>query len=300
MKVKFDIVGKRMWWYILSALVIIPGLISMATQGFNLGIDFTGGTLMDLKFSRPVTVAEVREALVPFGLENSTIQTASEENTQGPQQAVLLRTKVLDETERKAVLDGLAEKVAPFDILRVEKVGAVIGGELTNMALLAIALSSLGIVIYVSWRFEYKFAVSALLALFHDILVVMGAFSLMQKEIDSTFVAAVLTILGYSINDTIVIFDRIRENLKTHKRGESIEEMVNHSIWQTMARSIYTVLTVVMATLALYLFGGETTKNFSLALLIGFISGAYSSVFNASQIWVSWKLWEQRLRKATA
>lgn len=297
---KYDIVGKRTWWFILSALVIVPGIISMALQGFNLGIDFTGGTLMDLKFSRPVSVAEVRQALAPYGLENSTIQTSSEGTEQGPQQAVLIRTKILNEEERRAALAGLAEKVAPFDILRIEKVGAVIGQELAWMAIIALLVTSLGIVAYVSWRFEYKFAVAAVVALLHDILLVMGAFSLMQKEIDSSFVAAILTILGYSINDTIVIFDRIRENLKSFKKNQSIEELVNTSIWQTMARSIYTVLTVVMATLSLYLFGGETTKNFALALLIGFISGAYSSMFNASQIWVAWKEWEQRKRKATA
>lgn len=297
---KFDFVGKRIWWFLLSGLVIVPGIISMIMQGFNLGIDFTGGTLLDLKFSRPVAVSEVREALVPFGLENSTIQTSSAEGgEQGPQQGVLIRTKVLNEEERRDVLAGIAEKVAPFEILRIEKVGAVIGEELTRTALIALLLTSLGIVAYVSWRFEYKFAVAAIVALFHDILVVLGAFSLLQKEVDSTFVAAILTILGYSINDTIVIFDRIRENLRTFKRSDSVAELVNRSIYQTIARSIYTVLTVVMATLSLYLFGGETTKNFALALLIGFISGAYSSIFNASQIWVIWKEIEQR-KRATA
>jgi preprotein translocase subunit SecF len=296
----FNIVKSRMLWFAISALLIIPGLISMFVQGFNLGIDFTGGTLLDLKFSRPVTVAEVREGLTPFGLEHSTIQTSAEGNTQGPQQAVLIRTKVLNEEERRTALAGLAQSVAPFEILRVEKVGAVVGEELTRMAVIALLITSLGIVAYVSWRFEYKFAVAAVVALLHDILLVMGIFSLLHKEIDSSFVAAILTILGYSINDTIVIFDRIRENLKTFKKGQSYEELVNRSIWQSMGRSIYTVLTVVMATLSLYLFGGETTKNFALALLIGFVSGAYSSIFNASQIWVTWKEWEQKKRRAVA
>lgn len=296
---KFDFVGKRMWWFILSGLIIFPGLASMVMQGFNLGIDFTGGTILDLKFARPVTVIEIREALTPFGLDNSTIQISSQGGAQETGQSVLIRTKILNEQERPLVLEGLA-KIAPFETLRIEKVGAVIGDELTKMALLALLLTSIGIVIYVSWRFEYKFAVAALIALLHDILVVMGAFSLLQKEIDSTFVAAILTILGFSINDTIVIFDRIRENLRTFKRNDSVEELVNNSISQTLTRSIYTVLTVVMATLSLYLFGGETTKSFALALLIGFISGAYSSIFNASQIWVVWKEWEQRSRRATA
>jgi preprotein translocase subunit SecF len=291
---KFNIIKRKYMWFALSALLILPGIISIIVQGFNLGIDFTGGTLMDLKFSRPVTVAEVRNTLVPYGLENSTIQTVAAENTQGPQQAVLIRTKVLNEEERRAVLAGLAQSVAPFEILRIEKVGAVVGDELTRMAVISLFITSLGIVAYVSWRFEYKFAICALIALFHDVFVVLGVFSLLQIEIDSSFIAAILTILGYSINDTIVIFDRIRENLRTFKKGQSFEELANTSIWQTMARSIYTVLTVVMATLSLYLFGGETTKNFAFALLIGFISGAYSSIFNASPIWVTWKEWELR------
>jgi len=297
---KLNIIGTRKWWFALSALVLLPGLISMFLQGFNLGIDFTGGTLMDLQFSRPVTVSEVRQGLTPHGLEHSTIQTAADESSQGPQRAVLIRTKVLSEEERRVVLNDLAQSVAPFEILRVEKVGATMGNELIMNALIALLITAIGIIAYVSWRFEYKFAVAAVVALFHDVILVMGIFSLLQKEIDSSFVAAILTILGYSINDTIVIFDRIRENLKTFKKGQSFEEMVNNSISQTLARSIYTVLTVVMATAALYVFGGETTKNFALALLIGFVSGAYSSIFNASPIWVAWKEWEQGKRKAAA
>lgn len=297
---KLNIIATRKWWFALSALVLLPGLLSIFLQGFNLGIDFTGGTLLDLKFSRPVTVAEVRQGLTPHGLDNSIIQTAADESAQGAQKAVLIRTKVLSEEERRIVLNDLAQSVAPFEVLRVEKVGAVIGEELTKNAVYALLFASLGIIAYVSWRFEYRFAVAAIVALFHDIVLVLGIFSLLQKEIDSSFVAAILTILGYSINDTIVIFDRIRENLKTLKKGQSFEGMVNNSISQTLARSIYTVLTVVMATAALYWFGGETTKNFSLALLIGFVSGAYSSIFNASPIWVAWKEWEQGKRSASA
>lgn len=297
---QYDVVGTRTWWFSLSALLVLLSLISIAVQSFNFGIDFTGGTLMDLKFSRPVSVAEVRDALTPFGLENSTIQISSVDTAQTPQQAVLIRSKVLNEDERRATLAGLAEKVAPFDILRIENVGAVIGGELARTALLALAIATLGLIAYVGWRFEYKFAIAGVAAVFHDILIVLGIFSFLQKEIDGSFVAAILTILGYSINNTIVIFDRIRENLKSFKKNQSIEELVNTSIWQTMARSIYTALMVIMVTVALYLFGGETTKNFALALLIGFIGGAYSSIFIASQLWVAWKKWEQNSRKAPA
>ena len=288
MTVKFDIIKRRYWWFLFSALIIVPGLISIAVQGFNLGIDFTGGTLLDLKFDRPVSVHEVREVLKDYQLENSTIQLAGSGQTDQAQN-VFIRTKVLTEDERKALSNDLRSKVGQFDVLRVEKVGAIIGSELTRQAVIALVVSWILMIIYITWRFEFKFAVSGIIALVHDIVLVLGVFSILQKEIDATFVAAILTIVGYSINDTIVIFDRIRENLKTHRRSESFANMVNRSIWQVMTRSIYTVLTVLVAVVALYLFGGETTKNFSLALLIGITSGCYSSIFNASPIWVTWK-----------
>ncbi|EAX46765.1 protein-export membrane protein SecF [Thermosinus carboxydivorans Nor1] len=293
---KFDIIGKRYWWFALSALVIIPGLVSMAVQGFNLGIDFTGGTLLDMKFARPVTVAEVRDVLKDYHLENSTIQLATVAAQTEASPNVFIRTQVLGEEERRAVLSGLEQKLGKFDILRIEKVGAVIGSELTRQAVLAVAAASVLMVLYITYRFEFKFAISGIIALLHDVLVVLGVFSLLQKEVDASFVAAILTIIGYSINDTIVIFDRIRENLKTHRKSESLAELVNRSIWQTMTRSIYTVLTVLFAALSLYFFGGETTKNFALALIIGITSGAYSSIFNASPIWVTWKEIEERRR----
>ncbi|MCX7971558.1 MAG: protein translocase subunit SecF, partial [Negativicutes bacterium] len=188
--------------------------------------------------------------------------------------------------------------IGDFSLLRSEKVGAVIGSELTRQAVIAVLVAAVLMIVYINFRFEFKFAISAIIALFHDVLLVMGVFSLLRIEVDSSFVAAVLTILGYSINDTIVIFDRIRENLKTHRRDESFADMVNRSIWQVMTRSIYTVLTVVMATAALLFFGGATTRNFALALLIGFISGCYSSIFNASPIWVTWKEWAEKKRIA--
>ncbi len=294
---KFDIIGKRYWFFLLSALVIIPGIISMGVQGFNLGIDFTGGTLLDLKFQQPVTVAQVREVLKDYHLENSTIQLAVGSETESSQN-VFVRTPVLAEEVRKDVLTGMNNKLGAFDILRIEKVGAVIGSELTKNALIALIVSWILMIGYITYRFEFKFAVSGIAALLHDILFVLGVFSILQKEIDASFVAAILTIVGYSINDTIVIFDRIRENLKTHRKSESFTDLVNRSIWQTMTRSIYTVLTVLFATASLYFFGGETTKNFSLALLIGISSGAYSSIFNASPIWVTWKEYEERKRLA--
>ena len=292
---KFDIIDKRYWWFLLSFLILIPGLISMAVQGFNLGIDFTGGTLLDLKFAKPVSVLEVRDVLKDYKMENSTIQLAISDNVETGNN-VFIRTHVLSEDERRAVLQDLEQKLGTFEVLRVEKVGATIGAELTRQAIIALVVSWLLVIAYITYRFEFKFAVSGILALVHDIFIVLGIFSLLQKEIDATFVAALLTIVGYSISDTIVIFDRIRENLKTHRKTESIHDLVDRSIWQTMTRSIYTVCTVLFATIALYIFGGEATKNFSLALLIGFTSGCYSSIFNASPIWVTWKEYEERQR----
>ena len=292
---KFSIIAHRNWFFAFSLLLILVSLASLATQGLNLGIDFTGGTLIDLKFAKPVSVAEVRDVLKDYKLENSVVQLAATEKTDAAPN-VLIRTHVLSEAERKSVLEGFTAKLGKFDIMRIEKVGATIGSELTREAIIALLLSWLMMIAYISNRFEFRFGVAGILSLVHDVLIVLGVFSILRKEIDASFVAALLTIVGYSINDTIVIFDRIRENLKAMKKGETLPEMVDRSIWQTMTRSIYTVLTVLFATGSLYFLGGETTKNFSLALLIGFVSGTYSSIFNASPIWVLWKQRDERKR----
>ena len=292
---KFSIIAHRNWFFAFSLLLILVSLASLATQGLNLGIDFTGGTLIDLKFAKPVSVAEVRDVLKDYKLENSVVQLAATEKTDAAPN-VLIRTHVLSEAERKSVLEGFTAKLGKFDIMRIEKVGATIGSELTREAIIALLLSWLMMIAYISYRFEFRFGVAGILSLVHDVLIVLGVFSILRKEIDASFVAALLTIVGYSINDTIVIFDRIRENLKAMKKGETLPEMVDRSIWQTMTRSIYTVLTVLFATGSLYFLGGETTKNFSLALLIGFVSVTYSSIFNASPIWVLWKQRDERKR----
>ncbi len=295
---KFDFIARRYWWFALSALIMIFSIISMAVQGFNLGIDFTGGTLLDLKFAQPVTVSQVRDALKDYHLEGSTIQLAAGTKTEISQN-VFIRTHVLTEDERAAALQGLKQKVGDFEVLRIEKVGAVIGSELTRQAIIALVVSWLLMIAYISYRFDFKFGVSAVIALIHDVVVVLGVFSLLRLEVDASFVAAILTIVGYSINDTIVIFDRIRENLKTHRKSESLQELVNRSIWQTMTRSIYTVITVLFCSVALYLFGGETTKNFALALTVGFVTGVYSSICTASPLWVTLKEIDERRRVAS-
>ncbi|MBQ1941481.1 MAG: protein translocase subunit SecF [Selenomonadaceae bacterium] len=283
----FDIMGRSKIWFVLSLLIIIPGIFCMFTKGFNFGIDFTGGTIMDLRFDNQVTLTQVREVMKSYNLDNATIQLSGEASNIEASADVMIRTADLEENERKEIMDSLREQVGPYTVLREEKVGSTIGGELITDAVMATVLSWVLIVIYVSYRFEWRFGLSAILALVHDILIVLSVFSFTQKQVDSSFVAAVLTIIGYSINDTIVIFDRIRENMKLHyRKGGDLNELSNRSIYQTLTRSMYTVLTCLFTTFALYFFGGDTTKDFAFALLIGFFSGCYSSIFIASPMWV--------------
>jgi preprotein translocase subunit SecF len=291
---KFDIAGRAKIWFIISLLIIIPGLISMVTRGFNFGIDFTGGTIIDLKFEQPVTLSAVRDSLRPFGLDGATIQLSGDTSDVESSNNVMIRTVDLEENQRKEVMAGIKSSVGNYEVLREEKVGATIGGELIFNAVMALVISWVLIILYIAYRFEFKFGIAAILALIHDILIVLAIFSFTQKQIDSSFVAALLTIVGYSINDTIVIFDRIRENLKLHfRRGAELAGIVNRSVYQTLTRSFYTVFTCLFTTLALYFFGGDTTKDFAFALTIGFISGCYSSIFIAGPLWLTLKNWKK-------
>lgn len=296
---RFDIIGKRKIWYAISSLLIIASLFFMVTRGFNMGIDFTGGTIMDLRFEKAVNINDVRAVLNEYNLSNSTIQLSGESSSSTESENVMIRTVDLEEQERKEVMTGLIDKLGAYQVLREEKVGATMGTELIMNAIYATIISWLLIIAYVSYRFEFKFGISAVLGLVHNVIIVLGAFALTQRQIDSSFVAALLTIIGYSINDTIVIFDRIRENLKLHfRKNGDIVELVNTSIYQTMTRSIYTVSTVLFATFALYFFGGDTTKDFAFALLIGFFCGAYTSIFIASPLWVTFRRYSDKKRLA--
>lgn len=296
---RFDIIGKRKIWYTISSLLIIASLFFMVTRGFNMGIDFTGGTIMDLRFEKAVNINDVRAVLNEYNLSNSTIQLSGESSSSTESENVMIRTVDLEEQERKEVMAGLTDKLGAYQVLREEKVGATMGTELIMNAIYATIISWLLIIAYVSYRFEFKFGISAVLGLAHNVIIVLGAFALTQRQIDSSFVAALLTIIGYSINDTIVIFDRIRENLKLHfRKNGDIVELVNTSIYQTMTRSIYTVSTVLFATFALYFFGGDTTKDFAFALLIGFFCGAYTSIFIASPLWVTFRRYSDKKRLA--
>lgn len=297
----FDIIGHRKWFFCLSAAIIIAGIVCMLVKGFNFGIDFTGGTIIDMKFEQPVTIEQVRGSLAKYGLEDSTIQLSGQSSDVHESDTVMVRTKDLEENQRKEIMAAIRSDVGDYQVLREEKVGATIGGELIEKACLALVISWALIIAYVAYRFEFKFGVSAVLALIHDILIVLSVFSLTQRQVDSSFIAALLTIVGYSINDTIVIFDRIRENLKLHfRKNGNINRLVNVSIYQTLTRSLYTVFTVLFTTFALYFFGGETTKDFAFALLVGFGVGCYSSIFIASPLWVTFRNWSEKKRQTKA
>ena len=286
-KIRFDIMKYSKLWFAISIAITVLGLFCMFTKGFNFGIDFTGGTIIDMRFERQVTLTEIRDVLKGYDLDNATIQLSGEASNVEASEDVMIRTVDLEEDQRKAIMSSLNDKVGPYTVLREEKVGATIGGELITDAVMATVISWILIIMYVSYRFEWRFGVSAILALIHDILIVLTIFSFTQKQVDSSFVAAILTIVGYSINDTIVIFDRIRENQRLHfRKGGDLNELANRSIYQTLTRSLYTVFTVLFTTFALYFFGGDTTKDFSFALLVGFSCGSYSSIFIASPLWV--------------
>ena len=281
----FSIVKNYKIFFSITIIFLLIGFGYIVTRGFNLGIDFTGGSIVDLTFENPVNVAQVRDVLKEHDMGNSIIQL---ENSDGKTEAnsVLIRTGVVEDTELRATMNDLQSKLGNYQIQRVEQVGATIGSELVQQAAMAIVLSWVLMIAYITFRFEFKFAIAAIIALIIDVLVVLSYFSLFQMEMDSSFVAALLTVVGYSVNGTIVIFDRIRENLKIHRRSESLGEMVDNSIWQCMTRTIYTVATSLFAIVSIFLFGGETIHNFSFAMLVGFASGAYTSIFLAGPMWM--------------
>jgi len=290
----FNIMKRRYWWFALSLIVLIPGIISLFMQGLNLGIDFKGGSMLDIKFNKAVTQAAITDTMKSVGLEGP-VQLSDGDTS------ALIRTEALEEEKRNELLAALETNVGEYDkdALGDDKVGPAMGQELTRNALWAL-LIAIGLMIgYITIRFQFVFAISAIIALLHDVLVVVGVFSLFQWEIDSTFVAAILTVFGYSINDTVIIFDRIRENETKMKRADSYEDMVDKSVWQTMRRSINTSITVLIALLSLFILGGGSTKLFSLAMLIGVFIGAYSSIFIASPILLEMKKRMKKSRKGS-
>ena len=287
---RFNIVKHRKWWFTLSSVLVAASLISIFMYGFNFGIDYTGGTILDLRFSRPVTVAEVRDVVdsSQMNLESSVIQLSGVTDQESSQD-VMIRMRNLSSDESGALAAALNQKLGGAEVKRTESVGAVIGAEVTKNAVMSLAVAFLALAAYISFRFEYKIAISALVSILHDLIMVLGVFSFFQLEIDSSFLAAVLTVVGYSMNEAVVIFDRVRENTRTHRRTDTYEQLAADSIAQSIHRSLYTLTTVLLACGSLHFFGGESTKNFSLVMLIGFISGAYSSICVDTSLWVVWK-----------
>lgn len=285
----FDFVGKRKYWFMLSALLLTLAIGSFVYNGvvhgkiMNFGIDFTGGTMVSLRFPGPVSLKEVREVLAEHNLEQSVLQKSGKND-------IYIRTGVIERDLRVKVVEELKDRFGEVELLEADTIGPVIGKELSTQALWALLLASLGIIIYVSFRFEFKYAVAGLFALYHDAIITAGIVALLWRNIETPFIAAILTIMGYSINDTIVIFDRIRENKKKFGgKKKKFSEIVNISITDTLARSINTVLTTIVVVLCVLFFGGETLKDFALVLLIGFAVGAYSSIFLASPIVAVWE-----------
>ena len=288
-----NIVGRRNWYFLLSLAIILPGILSMAFFGFRLGIDFAGGDQYNLAFRSPVQASAVQKEMDTFNVEATAQQAGSN--------GVLVTTKPLSSDLETTIRTDLSKKF-PVDASRSSyaQVGPTIAKELVVGAGGLIAIASILIVIYLSIRFNYKFAICAILALLHDVFVLTGVYSILGKvfnlplgEINTLFVTAVLTVIGFSVHDTIVIFDRIRENLRQASRL-SFEQNVNLSIIQSLARSLNTSMTVVFVLVALFLISPQNIKGFTLALLIGIVSGTYSSIFNASPLLVVWRRLDPR------
>ncbi|NLB88986.1 MAG: protein translocase subunit SecF [Syntrophomonadaceae bacterium] len=271
-----QIIQKRKWFYILSLIIIIPGLVSLFIQGLNLGIDFKGGSILQIRMEEKVQSAEVRAVLQELNLDNAEVQKSGDE--------FFIRTVELDQEQFKELQDALKNKFANVEYLGSESVGAAIGSELTRNAILALVIATIAMLVYITFRFEWTFGVATVIPIIHNVLIVLGVFSIFQWEISSSFIAALLTVVGYTINDTIIIFDRVRENLR-YKLKEDRMTLLNRSITQTLNRTINTVLSTTFPLIALLLFGGTNLKTFVIAMLIGFVSGAYSSICLASSLW---------------
>ncbi len=288
-----DIISKKNWYFALSLLVIIPGIISLLLWGLNLSIDFTGGSRLTYTVSNSTQSKDiVTRIFEKDGARVAAVQTGN--NT------ISIRTATLDQKKHNQILADLQKNVSGIQEQEYSTIGPTIGKETTLNAFWGIVIASLLIVLYIAWSFRgvpkpansWRFGIAAIVALLHDALVLLGIFSILGHffgvEVDSLFVTAILTVIGFSVHDTIVVFDRIRENLRVHA-GTPFAETVNASILQTLGRSLNTSLTVILVLFTLFLFGGESTRWFVVALLVGVISGTYSSIFNAAPLLVLWQ-----------
>ena len=301
----FDFVGKKRLWFAIALGIVLLGLVFLIVRGLNFGIVFTGGTRLMLNLPGGFTTSQVRDVLrtveaVDVSGRTVTLEKSYIQKVVGSEgDEVIIRSVSLTEKERAGLLAAIKDQWPDFDeedIKNVEDVGPVVGGELVRNALLALFLASVGMVIYITLRFQLKFALAAIIALLFDSFVVIAAFSVFQLEVNSPFVASVLTIVGYSINDTIVIFDRIRENLRLNPSLKTLPATLNLSINQSLLRSINTSLTTLIVVGVLLFAGGETLKDFTLPLFIGIICGTFSSIFLAGPLWFEMKMRESKAR----
>ncbi|NJM63165.1 MAG: protein translocase subunit SecF [Oscillatoriales cyanobacterium RU_3_3] len=310
---KFSVIKQRSLWWSISAAIILAGIVSMAISWtrpdirapLRPSLDFIGGTRLQFELDctqpencKPITNLDpVREVLNSQGLGGSSVQVIGEE-----QRGILLRTKTLDVEQRTKLQAALSEKLGAFapQSTQIDTVGPTLGRQLFTSGLIALLVSFAGITIYLTFRFQLDYAFFAFVALFHDVFITLGVFSflglVLGVEVDSLFVVALLTIIGFSVNDTVVIYDRVREVLKLNP-GLPIDQIVDDAVVQTLGRSINTTLTTLLTLVSIFLFGGETLKYFALALIVGFIAGAYSSIFIASTL-LAW--WRDRAGKSIA
>jgi preprotein translocase subunit SecF len=289
--------SRRKLWYLISLLVVIPGLIALGLWGLKLGIDFTGGTLWEIEFERSVTTEEIREILNQNGIDGGTIQVSSSMGLESNVALIRIPEMAQGSPENLQLEAAFERDIGKYTELAFSTVGSSVSNTIRNRSVLAIVLASVAILLYMAYAFRNTqnpmlYGLAAIVGMVHDILILLGVFAILGRffgvEIDALFVTAVLTVIGFSVHDTIVVFDRIRENLASRVEVD-FEKVVDYSLAQTIVRSLNTSLTVVFTLLALYLFGGASTRNFVLALLIGIVSGTYSSIFNASQLLVSWE-----------
>ena len=286
-----DIIGKRYWYFGLSLLIIIPGLVALLLFPLPLAIDFTGGSLLDLQFTTPApSESVIRSVYAQFGVEVGAVQSIGPDGVQ-------IRSREIDDQTRANISAELRQRGSEFVELQFSSVSAAISGEVVRQAATTVLVAATGILLYLWFAFRqvphaFRYGTAAIIAMLHDVLVVVGTAAIFGKlfgwQVDSLFLTALLTVIGFSVHDTIVVFDRIRENLH-RRRGLPYETIVNHSIVQTLDRSINTQLTAFLTLLALALFGGQSILHFVLTLMIGILSGTYSSIFNAAQILVVWE-----------
>ncbi len=295
----YNIISKSKFAYVFSGILIVASLVSLSIWGLNLGIDFKGGTLMEVEFSEAApAVSEIQEKLKDLEIKSLSIQPSKEKS-------VMFRYLASDETLNEKVMEKLKEIDEKVMQTRVNFIGASVSRDIKKNAIWAVALSVIGIMLYIAWAFKkvsrpissWQYGLNAVIALIHDILITIGVFSVLghfaKVEVGVPFIAALLTILGFSVHDTIVVFDRTRENMIKSSSKEKFPEIVNRSLNETLVRSINTSLTVIITLLAIYIFGGESIKYFALALLVGIVFGTYSSIFIASALLVTmynWKL----------